>query len=117
MSGRTSVISFRVTDDEKERIEVRAKAKNLKITSYARELVTGFDPDTVATRSRATIVEQEQALNSLAESVKGLEKDVQQVGKRIRSDVALVIAVAAVASLALLVVGAGVGYVVALLIG
>ena len=117
MSGRTSVISFRVTDDEKERIEVRAKAKNLKITAYARELVTGFDPDVVATRSRATIDHQERALNSLSESVTQLETHVRQVGKRIRSDAVMVIISATVAGFLFLLVGGVLGYGASLLFG
>lgn len=117
MAGKTSVISFRISDAEKERIEAKASAKNLKINTYARELVTGFDPDVVAARSRAAITEQEQALESLANSVKTLKTDVQQVGKRLRSDISLVVAIVAVASLALLAVGAGVGYAVAVMIG
>ena len=117
MAGKNSVISFRISDAEKERIEAKANAKNLKINTYARELVTGFDPDVVAARSRAAITEQEQALESLANSVKTLKTDVQQVGKRLRSDISLVVAIVAVASLALLAVGAGVGYAVALVIG
>lgn len=117
MSGRTSVISFRVTDDEKERIEVRAKAKNLKITAYARELVTGFDPDVVATRSRATIDQQERALNSLSESVTQLETHVRQVGKRIRSDAVMVIISATVAGFLFLLVGGVLGYGASLLFG
>jgi len=117
MAGKNSVISFRISDAEKERIEAKANAKNLKINTYARELVTGFDPDVVAARSRAAITEQEQALESLANSVKTLKTDVQQVGKRLRSDISLVVAIVAVASLALLAVGAGVGYAVAVMIG
>ncbi|MGP9576327.1 plasmid mobilization protein [Halomonas sp. AOP42-D2-25] len=117
MAGKSSVISFRISDAEKERIEAKASAKNLKINTYARELVTGFDPDVVAARSRAAITEQEQALESLANSVKTLKTDVQQVGKRLRSDISLVVAIVAVASLALLAVGAGVGYAVAVMIG
>lgn len=117
MAGKNSVISFRISDAEKERIEAKANAKNLKINTYARELVTGFDPDVVAARSRAAITDQEQALESLANSVKTLKTDVQQVGKRLRSDISLVVAIVAVASLALLAVGAGVGYAVAVMIG
>lgn len=117
MAGKNSVISFRISDAEKERIEAKANAKNLKINTYARELVTGFDPDVVAARSRAAITEQEQALESLANSVKTLKTDVQQVGKRLRSDISLVVAIVAVASLALLAVGAGVGYAVSVMIG
>lgn len=117
MSGRTSVISFRVTDDEKERIEVKAKAKNLKVTSYVRELVTGFDSEVVATRSRAAVDEQERALHSMTETVQELEKHVRQVGKRLRSDAVLVIGVVGMVGLVLLAVGACVGYAAALLIG
>lgn len=117
MSGRTSVISFRVTDDEKERIEVRAKAKNLKITAYARELVTGFDPDVVAMRSRAAIDQQEQAFKSLSESVQQIDKDVRQVGKRVRSDASMVIIAASVAGFLFLLVGAVLGYGASLLFG
>ena len=117
MAGKSSVISFRISDAEKERIEAKANAKNLKINTYARELVTGFDPDVVAARSRAAITEQEQALESLANSVKTLKTDVQQVGKRLRSDLSVVVAILAVAGLALLVVGACIGYAVALLVG
>lgn len=117
MAGKSSVISFRISDAEKERIEAKASAKNLKINTYARELVTGFDPDVVAARSRAAISDQEEALESLSKSVKTLKTDVQQVGKRLRSDISLVVAIVAVASFALLAVGAGVGYGVALVVG
>ena len=117
MVGKSSVISFRISDAEKERIEAKASAKNLKINTYARELVTGFDPDVVAARSRAAITDQEQALKSLANSVRVLKTDVQQVGKRLRSDVAIVVAVLAVGGLAFLLAGVAVGYAVALMIG
>lgn len=117
MAGKSSVISFRISDAEKERIEAKASAKKLKINTYARELVTGFDPDVVAARSRAAISDQEEALESLSKSVKTLKTDVQQVGKRLRSDISLVVAIVAVASFALLAVGAGVGYGVALVVG
>lgn len=115
--AKNTVISFRVSDAEKERIEAKASAKKLRINTYARELVTGFDPDVVAARSRAAVTDQEKALEALSNSVKTLRKDVDQVGKRFKSDLSMVLAIATLAGMVFLIVGACVGYGAALLTG
>lgn len=117
MTGRNAIISIRVTDAEKAQIETRAKAKGMTITAHTREIVTGFDADTVAEKARAAVEDQDAALSSLATSVETLTRDVQAISKRVRDDRIIWVSVTAVVVFLLAVLGGGLGYWFASIIG
>ena len=77
MSQRSAVISIRVTESEKQKIDARAKAKNLTTTAHAREIITGFDADAVAARAQESIEKQDEVLDNLTRKVSHLYRSIR----------------------------------------
>lgn len=107
MGQRTAVISIRVSEAEKAKIEVRAKAKGLTITAHTREIITGFDADEVAIKAKAVIDEQDAVLSSMADSIGRLNQEVRAISKQVRDDRVVWVAITA-ATVFLLSLGGGV---------
>lgn len=105
MKQRNAVISIRVTQDEKDKIDARARAKNMTTTAHAREIITGFDADHLAVKAHQAMSEQDLATRNMIRNVSELNDQLKKLSKSVRNDKALVIIVTGVSVFALSLLG------------
>ncbi|MDN6323409.1 MAG: hypothetical protein L0J73_12265 [Halomonas sp.] len=109
MKQRNAVISIRVTQDEKDKIDARAQAKKMTTTAHAREIITGFDADYVAFKAQQAMSDQDQAAKNMTHNITQLNAQVKALSKSVRNDKAMVIIATGVVVFGLSALGVLVG--------
>lgn len=86
MTSRKAVISIRVTEEEKQRIELFASQKGVTVTSFARDIVTEYSPEILAAKTDAAVQAHDIALEKMTSDIRSLTDEICNISKEVKKD-------------------------------